>query len=112
MTAISFVRALGAWLGGRRTAPKADGDTSRARFFLGVGGRPMRVTVTDASADALREATEDGEQPLHKANKTMQLRGVARVDGKLVALHDVDPMPATEGQPEGRQPEGRRPVNS
>src|SRR4051794_25825207 len=93
MTVIGLVRALGAWLGGKRTKPQADAGAQRTRFFLGVGGRPMRVTVTDASADALNEATEAGEQPLRKASNSMQLRGVARVDGKLVALHDVDPMP-------------------
>jgi hypothetical protein len=107
MTVTGFVRALGAWLGGRRTQKLADGGGRRARYFVGIGGRPMRVTVSDASSAALKEATEDGELPIRKASGALQLRGVARVDGKLVSLHDVDPLPASE-----RRPEGQRPVNS
>src|SRR5262245_11084447 len=97
MRGMRVARSLAAWLTGKPSAPAtADGAPSRS-FFLGVGGRPMRLTVSTPSPDALHDATEAGEHPLRKASGALQLRGVARVNGQLIALHDVEgtPTPAT-----------------
>ncbi len=104
MSWLRTVRALGAWLGGRRTSPTAAvADRQPRSFFVGIGGRPMRLTVSAPTPDALADATEAGELPIRKASGALQLRGLARVDGQLIALHDVDRMRAAEGRPEDRE---------
>ena len=102
MTIMSIVRSLGARLGGKRNAQQADAATQRARYFVGVGGRPMRVTISEASSATLDDAIEDGELPIRKASGALQLRGVARVDGHLITLHDIDPLREPQTRSEER----------
>ena len=104
MSWMRTVRALGAWLGkGRASTTADDAERQPQSFFVGIGGRPMRLTVSAPTADALVDATEAGELPIRKASGALQLRGVARVNGQLIALHDVDRMRASEGRPEDRE---------
>lgn len=103
MNVMGSMRAFCAWLGGRRTARQADGSKQPARFFIGIGGRPMRLTVSDAASTT----GQGGEHAHGTTHSALELRGIARIDGKLVELHDVDRL----REPEGRS-EGRRPVSS
>jgi len=67
-------------MGWKRLARSLDAVDLRTRtFLLRVGRHRMRVTVAEDSGDALFDATESG-QPL---------RGLVRVNGKLVSLHDA-----------------------
>jgi hypothetical protein len=104
MSWMRTVRALGTWLGGRPAASTVEvAEQTPRSFFVGIGGRPMRLTVSAPTPDALVDATEAGELPIRKAAGALQLRGLARVNGQLIALHDVDRMRASEGRPEDRE---------
>ena len=98
------IRALRSRAG--RGCPKptsrVDGGAPRS-YFIGVGGRPMRLTVSEQAPDALLQATEAGEHPLRKASGALQLRGVARVDGQLIVLHDVEGVGRAARKPEGHE---------
>ena len=104
MSWMRAIRALSGW-GGRghlKPSSQVDGESSRA-YFIGVDGRPMRLTVSEQTPDAILAATEAGEHPLRKASGALQLRGLARVDGQLVALHDVEGTPRAEWRPAEHQ---------
>ena len=95
------IRALGGLAGRKRSKRSARGDGEAPRtFFIGIGDRPMRLTVSAQTPDAVLAAIDAEEHPLRKASGALQLRGLARVNGQLVALHDVEGARAAEGQPE------------
>jgi len=81
---------------------QAESEAPRS-YFIGVDGRPMRLTVSPQTPDAMLAATEAGEHPLRKASGALRLRGLARVDGQLVALHDVERAHRAERRPEEHQ---------
>lgn len=112
MRGMRAARALAAWLTRKQPASAAATDDGPPRsIFLGVGGRPMRLTVAAPTPDALQDATEVGEHPLRKASGALQLRGVARVNGQLIALHDIEGTRAPAARPAPR-PEDRPTVSS
>jgi hypothetical protein len=100
-----MVRALGTSLGGKQAAPTATPAEQQGRtFFVGIDGRPMCLTVSALTPDAVVDSIEAAELPLRKASGALQLRGLARVDGQLVTLHDVDPLRSPKGRPAAQAP--------
>jgi len=101
MSWMGAIRALGGLAGRGRSKRRARGDDEAPRtYFIGIGGRPMRLTVSAQTPDAMLAAIDVEEHPLRKASGAFQLRGLARVNGQLVALHDVEGTPTHEGRPE------------
>jgi hypothetical protein len=98
------IRALTGRAGSERPMPNTPVDDEAPRsYFIGVDGRPMRLTLVELTPEAILDATEAGEHPLRKASGALQLRGLARVNGQLVALHDVEGTARAERRPEEHQ---------
>ena len=109
MSWLQIFRSLGArrrMLRATATAPSVPAtpaalDAPR-RWFVGIGGRPHRVTVSPPAHDPLPGPGADSQPPLDDPRVGLPLRGLAKVDGRWIALHEVDRFVAREAQPEDR----------
>jgi hypothetical protein len=85
-----LARSLGGSAGVARLKRDAEAVERKARtFFVELKGRPMSVTI-DEDTDAALLAATDVDDASTDTDTAPTLRGLARVNGRLISLHDLD----------------------